>query len=465
MSTTEGEGIVNRLLGPVWPAMTCLALVAACGGSTDSVGNGDRVERRTYGDTTEVITHVAEPPRFELVEDLSIGVLDGDLNYIFGRINSIAIGPDDHVYVHDGQANEIRRFDPEGRWVRTYGREGQGPGELQRADAIAVASDGRVLARDPGNGRVQLWNADGSTSAQWPIVIPNSYRSTPMWIDQNGVAWVLTPDPSSNEPFAAHMKRATPDGVVIDSLTLPSHEIPPMIAEAVTPDGRGRSRSNVPFAPSSQWSVHPSGRWVTARTDRYSIDLINPDGGPVLRFGRTLEPVRVGPAERSWNRASIENGMRSTQPNWSWGEMDVPAQKPIFRALYTGRDGRVWVLLHTEGVEEENPFHRPENPNSTPTRWVDQTLYDVFEADGSFLGTVDVPEGFGFYSAVFAGDHVWSVTQDDLGVQRLTRYVLTPHVGAGEISEVAQAVHVPIDGSAGVCECWSYALSRANRIR
>ena len=424
MKQRGGSGFGAGLAG-----LACLTVMASCGGSGDAGSDGDRVERRSFGDTTEVITHVAQPARFELVEGLSIGLVEGDPNYLFGRINSIAVGPDGHVYVHDSQALEIRRFDQDGNWVRTYGREGQGPGELSRVDAIALGSDGRVMARDPGNGRVQVWSPEGEAVAQWPIVIPNSYRTTPLWIDQGGVAWVYTSDPSAGEPFAAHMKRAAPDGSVIDSLDAPPHPLEPMIAEAVSPDGMGRSRSPVPFAPSSQWSVHPNGGWLTARTDVYAIEIVDPDGGPVLRFGRTLTPVTVDPSERAWNRASIERGMQMTQPNWSWDGLDIPATKPFFRSLHSGRDGRVWVLLHTPGVEEENPFYRPENPNSTATRWVDPPRYDVFEADGSYLGVVDVPANFSPFGATYAGDHVWSVTTDDLGVQRLTRWTLTPAAG------------------------------------
>ena len=65
-------------------------------------------------------------------------------------------------------------------------------------------------------------------------------------------------------------------------------------------------------------------------------------------------------------------------------------------------------------------------------RWQvsEQGTFDVFEADGTWLGQVEIPENLrysGYPTAppvVIRGDTVWAVTRDDLGVNYVTQHVV-----------------------------------------
>jgi hypothetical protein len=63
-----------------------------------------------------------------LVEELSIGVADGAEEYMLGEIADIALGADGSIYAFDRQVPAIRQYDARGKFVRTIGRRGQGPG-------------------------------------------------------------------------------------------------------------------------------------------------------------------------------------------------------------------------------------------------------------------------------------------------------------------------------------------------
>ena len=61
-----------------------------------------------------------------------------------------------------------------------------------------------------------------------------------------------------------------------------------------------------------------------------------------------------------------------------------------------------------------------------PVNWVEPVRYDVFEPDGTYLGAVVPPEEFEpFPRPVFEGDYVWTVTEDELGVERVVRFRIT----------------------------------------
>jgi len=101
----------------------------------------------------------------------------------------------------------------------------------------------------------------------------------------------------------------------------------------------------------------------------------------------------------------------------------IPDHKPPFRSLRAGTDGRIWVRLWTEGREVPNEDHDPGDPESAPFTWVQPLRYDVFEADGTYLGAVDIPEGFSLSAPpVFGHSFVWAVERGDLGVQWVRRY-------------------------------------------
>ena len=62
-----------------------------------------------------------------------------------------------NVYVFDEQAHHVQVYDSEGVYVETLGGRGEGPGEFSRAEAVALLPDGRLVVRDPGNMRVQVF--------------------------------------------------------------------------------------------------------------------------------------------------------------------------------------------------------------------------------------------------------------------------------------------------------------------
>ena len=65
------------------------------------------------------------------------------------------------IYVADSGNNRIAVFDFDGRFVRSIGREGQGPGEFSRPTGICILDDSRLAVADFGNNRIQIFDASG----------------------------------------------------------------------------------------------------------------------------------------------------------------------------------------------------------------------------------------------------------------------------------------------------------------
>ena len=410
---------------PPTPLAIATALgLAACGSDVPPAGPATVVE--TIGDTTVVRTMSggAWGAEAELVPEVSIGELDGPEEYLFGSIWSIAVGDDWSVYAFDEQAQHVRVFDSAGAYVETLGGRGEGPGEFSRGEVIALLPDGRLAVRDPGNQRIVVFGPERGRLDEWRYNAANTFTGvSPLHTDARSRTFLLAGDPS-REDFDMVVIVLGPDGTHVDTLPEPgtAYERPMLRAEFATEGGGAvAAHVGVPFSPEFLWTVHPSGHFVTGLSSEYRIDLPRDDG--VLGIERAADPAPVHDRERADERERVTRMMRNTDPEWSWNGPPIPERKPFFRQLLAGRDGRIWVRLATEAQPVENEDHDPENPFSAPVFWEEPVRYDVFEPDGTYLGVVAPPDGFStFVAPVFDGDHVWAVTRDELGVQRVVRY-------------------------------------------
>ena len=408
-----------------------VAALAACGTDTGSSAAGPEVVVDTIGDTTVVRTMSGSVWGAEatLVPEVSIGELDGPEEYLFGSIWSIAVDDDRGVYVFDGQAQHIRVFDSAGGYVQTLGGRGEGPGEFRSAEAIALLPDGRLLVRDQGNNRVQVFGPGAGDSDQWRYDAGYMGSMSPLYTDAEGRTFVLARD-RSRTGFARHLIVMGSDGTPVDTLPEPSSEYqqPQLTAEFDIEGGRASYGAIVPFSPNFVWTVHPDGHFLTGMAAEYRIDL--PSDGRVLRIERAFDPVPVSDAEREYEREGVTRYLRSRYPDWSWNGPPIPDHKPFFKALLAGKDGRIWVQLSTEGQLAQNEDHDLDDPLSQPVTWREPVRYDVFKADGTYLGVVNPPDDFVTRpEPIFHGEYVWAVTEDELGVERVVRYRIV--VGGG----------------------------------
>jgi len=115
---------------------------------------------------------------------MTIGTLgeSGNDDTHLDQPNDVAFGPDRNLYVSDGYGNDrVVVFDPNGRFVRSWGQLGSGPGEFSQPHSIAVDSEGRVYVADRNNARIQVFDSDGQFLDEWRNIV------TPWYL-------VITPD-------------------------------------------------------------------------------------------------------------------------------------------------------------------------------------------------------------------------------------------------------------------------------
>jgi hypothetical protein len=221
--------------------------------------------------------------------------------------------------------------------------------------------------------------------------------------------------------------RIGPDGTVGDTIANPFDffDEPTVRATHTTKSGTSSSSSNVPFAPEAVSTYSLDGRWIGGISNRYAIDIHQSDG-KIRRIIRTVEPVAVDPQEKADAVEQLTRGMQRTQPGWRWNAEKPGDTKPFFRSMTVGSDGRIWVLRSTPGRRlAVDPAAKVDEMGRAPVpRWVESKLYDVFEEDGSFLGSVTLPDRF--EPLFLRGDEVYGGLYDDNDVACVIRYRITP---------------------------------------
>jgi DNA-binding beta-propeller fold protein YncE len=135
---------------------------------------------------------------------------------VFNRPSGVVIAPNGDIFVADGHGGDsnarILKFTKDGKFIKTWGKKGSGPGEFDTPHSITMDSKGRLFVADRENARVQIFDQDGSFIAQWL----QFSRPSDVAIDKNDMLFV--PDNSSNGDRLAMWPRGIRIGSVKDGI-------------------------------------------------------------------------------------------------------------------------------------------------------------------------------------------------------------------------------------------------------
>jgi hypothetical protein len=91
----------------------------------------------------------------------TIGGLDAEENLSFREPSDIVRDSTGNLYFLDAGNNRIQKLDSEGKFIKTIGRKGQGPGEFQRAISMDIDKDNNLFVFDLGSRRIEVLSSEG----------------------------------------------------------------------------------------------------------------------------------------------------------------------------------------------------------------------------------------------------------------------------------------------------------------
>src|SRR2546425_1652641 len=123
----------------------------------------------------------------------------------FNGPTDVVIAPNGDIFVSDGHVmnanGRIVKFSKDGKFIKTWGKKGKGPGEMDTPHAIAMDSRGRLFVADRANNRIQIFDQDGKFLDQWK----QFGRPSGVSIDKNDTIYVV--DSQSNAMLNPGFKR------------------------------------------------------------------------------------------------------------------------------------------------------------------------------------------------------------------------------------------------------------------
>jgi len=111
----------------------------------------------------------------ELKEELSIGVADGAEEYILNRPVDIDADSKGNIYVADGGDKWIKVYNSDGTFIKTIGREGQGPGEFQGLRKIIVHKKDELYTYDSRLRRLSLFDKNDEFIKSFSLSVIDQY--------------------------------------------------------------------------------------------------------------------------------------------------------------------------------------------------------------------------------------------------------------------------------------------------
>ena len=104
--------------------------------------------------------------------------------------SAVIVAPNGDIFVADGHGGDsnsrIVRFNQDGKFIKSWGRKGAGPGEFAELHCIAIDSQGRVIVCDRGNSRIQVFDQDGKFLTEWK----HFGRPSALYIDAQDTLYV-----------------------------------------------------------------------------------------------------------------------------------------------------------------------------------------------------------------------------------------------------------------------------------
>jgi hypothetical protein len=377
------------VVGLVVSAFAIVLATSAC--SKKSAETGWKAEIKIV-DGVKTVRN-PETPRygtfaFDLVEDPVIG-REEDEAYFFPWRANLGIDDQGGFYVCDWGNRRVQVYDRHGLYVRTLGRQGQGPGEYGMPGWVLLDAAGNAYINSVRS--LVVFGPDGIFKKN--ILIKTALSTM---ILGPGGTFVGAIQPNAHEEGGPknRLVQLSPEGEMVRTLA----EFPAFGASPGQMLLHWYS-GNLPFSLRSEDSLY------YGFSLDYKIYVVDGEGLPLFAFSK---------AEKEQGITAEEADLTRTNGIWAWygqgdpktAPLDMPDHRPFFTSFLSDDLGRLYVVRFKPITEKD----------------VKTSDIDVFSKDGYFLYRMTWP----FIPQVIKGGFLYEVRQDEAaGLTRIIRHRIT----------------------------------------
>lgn len=367
--------------------------------------------------------------RWTVERNLVIGAVDGDSNYLFGNITGICVATDRRIYVLDQAATvKVRIYAPDGVFLDAFAQAGNGPGEMgDRVGPCLMAPGDTLHIPDQRNFRVNRYASDGSSVGNVRFDVREGF---PVGWDVDGdgrLLQQLRPLETVDQVTGGGVDFVVAlgnDGLVADTLV----EFRSGGTTVRLSVGAGTFKF---FATEPSWAATDDGDILYGTNDNYSIRISDRTGSLKRVITKPFEPQAITEADRTVVLDAVAAGFRAlgipdALITRGLGTIQFAEFFPAYQRLLSGLKGSIWVqhVTHADSLSEQDRNTLRDIRGWDALRLNPHLLFgarnwDVFDADGRFLGEVTMPARF--MAMKFVGEEIYGVWKDELEVEYVMR--------------------------------------------
>ncbi len=309
--------------------------------------------------------------------------------YMPGRYT---VGGNGSVYISDRGDRAIKEYDSSGKYVRTIGKEGQGPGEFQGIADLQILPDGRLIVLDFKSNRLSIFNPEGKflTSSNLPHSMFTIYLTTDS---------TFTSDETVYRPEKKHSIK-TFDFSGIELMSFGDFvTVKPKILRS-----KGMAFAlGIPYIPLSVFAGDNKNQLLFhCLNSEYLIEVYDKNG---VLFRKIYRPYTPLPFTGKDREEFIKNV--SKNPNKVFVEMakeaELPRIKTVTNIMIMDTYGKLWVSTNETKTENGRTLYS----------------YDIFSEKGYYDTRIWSPVGVG----IFRDGKMYShYTDEETGITTIKRY-------------------------------------------
>ena len=329
-----------------------------------------------------------QPPKIVLTEELTVGDSTNP-DESFSRVDLFVVDGEGTIFALDSKEQKIKVFDRTGKFLRSIGKPGQGPGELGLASGVQLTADGILVVEDALNRRLALFKPTGefikSISTADKLGLVNILLDG----DGNAIGREMGLAEGNSEMFF-EIKKFDPE--LKPLFTLDKIKFPIPIP------GSGAKVNIMDL--SSVYQFDPAGNIYYGRNANYDIKIYSPEGKHIRTIQKEYDSVKV-------TQKDIDEILERI-PNVAGGanikDMFLfPDVFPPYQSFVLDERGRMFVRTYTKGKAKG------------------EYVIDVFDPEGRFIAQFITKANL----VLLKAGKAYGIEESEDGYQLIKRYAVS----------------------------------------
>lgn len=330
--------------------------------------------------------------KLDLVKELSLGNED-DENFMFYAVRDIETDGDQNIYVMETGNHRIQVFDRNGKYLRTIGKKGQGPGEFNLLICIDIDEEnGRLYAADKNGRKIVLFDLKGNY-LDMDIRLEDSPES--IAVDSNAdVCGVFSEQILDSRKY---VKKVSSSGGPTEEYFAVASPI-----KKISTSSTSGLYFNMPYENDLFLSSIGKNMFIYASSDAYRLYGVDEEGEKLFESTKDEDPRKIPQADKDKFISKIRASLMTQGKFVSSDSFDFPDHLPYIFDLLSDDNGRIYVQRTSKAEAAVNGY-----------------VFDVFDREGIFIYMVQTD----YYPYLIEGGCLYTViVGDETGTESVVRF-------------------------------------------